>query len=96
MMGVISLSTIDWEKNLWNQFVQVIGLLFDASVHGMNAWFIGLLMGQNEILIGMCIIATTIFISLFTSNKSLFHQMKKTKKPKNMDWHYPFFLEMWR
>lgn len=54
---VISWSSLDWDRKRWNQIDLVLGTLFDAGVHGMNAWFLMELLPPEKMHLGWVLTA---------------------------------------
>merc|ERR1712112_558083 len=54
---VISWSSLDWDRNRWNQVDLVLGTAFDLGVHVANTYLLGVQLSHATILLGLLVVA---------------------------------------
>jgi len=64
---VISWSSLDWDRNRWNQIDLVLGTAFDLGVHVANTYLLGIQLSVASILLGLLVVAGLCQAVLFNS-----------------------------
>merc|ERR1719367_1548412 len=64
---VISWSSLDWDRNRWNQIDLVLGTAFDLGVHVANTYLLGVQLSLVSILLGLVVVAGLCRAVLFNS-----------------------------